>query len=798
MSDEQNDAVADAPGHPGIRPTWTSSSKDMVGCSIGMSRLWFTLGFGIVNEVYYPRVDIPQIRDLGFIVADDNGFWVEVKRVADYSLRLLAPGVPAVEITHSHPRYQLRLRITPDTKRDVLVIAVALEGDSDLRPYVLAAPHLGATGYNNSAAVGRYRGRRVLWADQGPFGMALAAVDAGQRDALGGAGAGYVGTSDGWQDFARNGRLTWRYPSAGPGNVALIGELPRDAVVALGFGSSRDAAATLALSSLAEPFERILQRQINEWEAWQRTSNEGFALPPDVPAPLRDQFLISSTVLRAHLDKTYPGAMVASLSIPWGDSGEERGGYHLVWPRDLVECASALLALGAYDEARDTLRYLIATQNEDGHWHQNQWLGGRPYWSGVQLDEAAFPILLAAALHERNALDGIEVGDMVSRALSFIATSGPATAQDRWEENAGVNAFTLAACIGALVSGSVFLPPRASDWALELADFWNANIERWTAVTTGPLCAALGVGGYFVRTAPARVLLDGEALHDRIPVRNRNDLSDFPADQEVGTDFLQLVRFGLRDPDDTLVRGSITVVDHLLKVDIPAGPVWRRYNGDGYGEHDDGAPFDDRGRGRPWPLLTGERGHYELAAGRDPLPYLAAMAAMASPGGMIPEQVWDDEPIPSRRLVRGRPTGAAMPLAWAHAEFVKLMISRGLGYPIDRPRATWLRYHGRRCSAKNAFWFPHAAITSIPSGARLVIGLPAPALVRWGVDGWNDVSDQPTEESGLGFFPAILNTATLQPGQRVEFTVRWESGGWLGRDISLIVRQPSEDEPGAA
>jgi glucoamylase len=798
MSDGQNDAVGDAPGHPGIRPTWTSSAKDMVGCSIGMSQLWFTLGFGIVNEVYYPRIDIPQIRDLGFIVADDNGFWVEVKRVADYSLRLLAPGVPAVEIIHTHARYQLRLRITPDTKRDVLVIAVELEGDADLRPYVLVAPHLGATGYNNSAAVGRYRGRGVLWADQGPFGMALAAVDAGQRDALGRAGAGYVGTSDGWQDFARNGRLTWRYPSAGPGNVALIGELPRTAAIALGFGSSRDAAATLAISSLAEPFERILQRQIGEWEAWQRKSSRGFALPPEIPTPLRDQFLISSTVLRAHLDKTYPGAMVASLSIPWGDSGEERGGYHLVWPRDLVECASALLALGAYDEARDTLRYLIATQNEDGHWHQNQWLGGRPYWNGVQLDETAFPVLLAAALHERNALDGIEVGDMVSRALSFIATSGPATAQDRWEENAGLNAFTLAACIGALVAGSVFLPPRASDWALELADFWNANIERWTAVTTGPLCAALGIGGYFVRTAPARVLVDGEALHDRIPVRNRNDLSDFPADQEVGTDFLQLVRFGLRDPDDPLVRDSIAVVDHLLKVDIPAGPVWRRYNGDGYGEHDDGAPFDDRGRGRPWPLLTGERGHYELAAGRDPLPYLAAMAAMASPGGMIPEQVWDDEPIPSRRLVRGRPTGAAMPLAWAHAEFVKLMISRGLGHPIDRPWATWLRYHGRRCSAKNAFWFPHAPVTGLPSGARLVIGLPAPAVVRWGVDGWNDVSDQPAEESGLGFFVASLNTATLQPGQRVEFTVRWESGEWLGRDISLLVRQASEDEPAVA
>ena len=106
------------------------------------------------------------------------------------------------------------------------------------------------------------------------------------------------------------------------------------------------------------------------------------------------------------------------------------------------------------------------------------------------------------------------------------------------------------------------------------------------------------------------------------------------------------------------------------------------------------APYDGSGRGRGWPLLTGERGHYELAAGRDPLPYLEAMTAMASPGGMLPEQVWDADPIPSRRLEPGRPTGSAMPLVWAHAEFIKLMVSRHLGHPVDRPRAVWRRYQG--------------------------------------------------------------------------------------------------------
>src|SRR5487761_1588236 len=344
-----------APGSPGIAPTWTSSAKDIVGCALGSSRLWFTLGFGIVNEVYYPRVDIPQIRDLGFIVGDGQGFWTEVKRVADYRLRLLAPGVPAVEIVHRHQRYALRL-------------------------YVLLAPHLGATGYSNRAAVALHHGRRALCAEQGPFGAALAAVDEHQRDAIGRASAGYVGSSDGWQDFARNGAMSWEHPSAGPGNVALIAELPRRVVLSLGFGSSAGAAATLAIGSLLQPFDNLLQQHTALWQAWQAERSERYAVPLDVPAELADEFLVSTIVLRSHLDKTFPGAMVASLSIPWGDSGNERGGYHLVWPRDLVETAGALLALGADQEARDTLRYLMATQLADGHWQQNQWLGGTPYW----------------------------------------------------------------------------------------------------------------------------------------------------------------------------------------------------------------------------------------------------------------------------------------------------------------------------------------------------------------------------------------------------------------------------------
>lgn len=771
-----SDTRGDAPGHPGIDPTWTSSAKDAIGCPLGPPRVWFTLGHGIVNEVYYPRIDIPQIRDLGFIIADGRGFWAEVKRVATYDIRFLSAGAPAFEIIHRHERYQFRLRVSPDPRRDVLAIEFHLDGDADLRPYVLVAPHLGATGRGNRAAVEKQAGRNVLVATQGPFGLALAVTDALQSDGLGQCSAGYVGYSDGWQDFAHHGAMTWTYPQAGPGNVALTGTLPRQGALALGFATSAESAATLAIATLLQPFENVLRQQIAEWEGWQARRSERYAPPIDLPASLADQFLVSTTVLRTHLDKIYPGAMVASLSIPWGDSGEERGGYHLVWPRDLVACAGAFLAFGAEEETRDTLRYLIATQQADGHWNQNQWLGGKPFWQGLQLDETGAPVLLAAALAEHNALGGIRIEDMARRALSFIACNGPVTGQERWEENAGVNAFTLAVAIAALVEGAAFLPADAQSWALDLADFWNASIEHWLAVTGTELAARWGVNSYYVRIAPSQVLEQGPtALQQPIPLHNRGDGAEVPAGEAIGTDFLQLVRFGLRQADDPLILQTIAVVDKLLKVDTPAGPVWRRYTGDGYGEHDDGSPYDGTGRGRPWPLLSGERGHYELVAGRDPLPYLQAMSGTSSRLGLIPEQVWDGSPIPARELEFGHPSGSARPLAWAHAEFAKLVVSRQLGRPVDRPAAVWQRYQGRRPAMSRAFWFPHAPIGEIPQGSRLVVALPWPALIRWGAEDGRAASEAATVDTGLGFHAAELASADVAAGRHIGVN-------WTGRE----------------
>jgi glucoamylase len=780
-----------APGAPGMPPTWCSSAKEMVGCTLGRSRLWFTIGGGIVNEVYYPRVDIPQIRDLGFIVADGRGFWVEVKRLWQHTVELIAPGVPAGRIVHRHPRFHLTLRIVPAVEREALLIDVALTGDAELRPYALLAPHLGGTGNGNRAEISAQSGRRVLAATQGPYSLALAAATGAQTDAFGRASAGNVGVSDGWQDFNRNGAMTWEYASAGPGNVALCGELPRTCVLALAFGSSSESAATLAISALFEPFDRIRDRFVHGWNGWYENSQVPASYLAGLPPLCAEQFHISRMVLRTHQDKTYPGAMVASLSVPWGNTKEEREGYHLVWPRDLVECAGALLAVDATREAGNTLKYLLATQLADGHWYQNQWLGSKPYWTGVQLDETALPVLLASLLAERDALEGTEVTDMVRRALSYIVRHGPASDQDRWEESAGLNTFTLAACIAALVSGADYLESDGRDLALAFADYWNSRLEDWTAVRDTPLARKFGIPGYYVRVAPPQAIADRGAFDRIMTIKNQSMDPDLPAAAQFGVDFLQLVRFGLRRPDDPLIAGSVRLADALLKIDTPNGPCWHRYFDDGYGEHDDGSAYDGVGRGRAWPLLTGERGHYEIACGNDPIPFMEAMARMASPGGMLPEQVWDSAAIPERGLHLGQATGSAMPLAWTHAEYLKLVASRALGRPFDRPEAVWRRYGGKRSTPSRATWCEHAAISVMGPGMSLVLALREPAVVRYGFDGWHDVADVPTVPNSLGVHMLTIDTSKLVPGRRLDFTFRYMPGDrWVGEDHHVTIEPP--------
>ena len=803
-----------APGRPGIAPTWSSSEKDALGTSASSSRVWFTVGHGVLNEVYWPRVDQPQIRDLGFIVADGDGFWSEVKREATREIRDEAPGVPAITVAHTHPRYRLDLRICVDDHADVVRIEARLEDRRDpadpgrlahpLRLYPLIAPRLGYTGLDNRAWIGSDHGQAMLFAQNGPMALALGSAPGPLRQSV-----GYVGVSDGWQDFAANGRMTWTHTTTDEGNVAGMTEVALDDGVAqlvLAFGSSPEEAGLQARAALTGRFEKAWTEYCHHWRAFMATVSEP---PVDLPGADRALYLTSASVLRAHEDRTVPGAVVASLSIPWGDTRNDLGGYHLVWSRDLVESAGALVALGAHATARRTLAYLIASQEGDGHWVQNQWVDGVPYWAGVQLDEAAYPILLAGALrHGAAEMHGVTgrhatefkhllteqaLDEMIARAAGFIVRTGPATEQDRWEETGGLTTSTLAPVVAALVVAAGHLPEPAAAYCLELADDWNAAIEDWTYVRGGRLAREHGVDGHYLRIASPDVLA-GALLSTPVRVANQPG-KDGPvaADEMVGTDFLALVRFGLRLADDPRILSSLAVCDGLLRTDTPSGPVWHRYNGDGYGEHADGRAFDGTGLGRGWPLLVGERGHYELAAGRDARPYLATMRRMASSGGLLPEQVWDTEPIAERNLFPGRPSGSAMPLAWAHAEYVKLVRSIVLGHPIDRPEAAWDRYHGVAPKPTRATWRFTAPRPTMVAGRTLRVEVLAPATVRYSLDGWATWADVAARDTGLGLWLAdIPGSASLPPRGAVEFTFWWpDAGRWEGRNLRVAVTDPA-------
>jgi len=807
-----------APGYPGGAARWTSSAKSGVGTALGSSgRVWFTVSHGILNEVYYPRVDQACTRDLGLIVTGRKDFFSEEKRHARHEIVTVADGVPAFRLTNTCTagRYRIEKEIIADPRREVVLQRVcftALAGTlADYALFALLAPHLGNAGGGNTAWVGELKGQPMLFAERGGTALALACSAGWSRRS-----AGFVGVSDGWRDLSLHHRLEWSYERAENGNVALTGEIDLVGssgrfVLALGFGRTAAEAGHQAAASLWDGFDRAASEYRSGWEDWQRTLR-----PLQRPLPgSRDLYRVSTAVLRTHESSHFPGGIIASLSIPWGFSkGDgDLGGYHLVWPRDLVESAGGLLAAGATEDVGRVLRYLAVTQEADGHWPQNMWLDGTPYWNGVQMDETGFPILLVDLARREDALAGSELArlwPMVRRAAGFLARNGPVTQQDRWEEDPGYSPFTLAVEVAALLCAADLadeFEPALATYLRETADTWNGAIERWTYVTGTELSRRAGVEGYYVRIAPPEQADAASPTAGFVPIKNRPPgQSSEAAAHIISPDALALVRFGLRAANDPRVLATVKVLDapdargfRSVKVETPLGPLWRRYNGDGYGEHEDGGPFDGTGIGRPWPLLTAERAHYELAAGRraDAEALLAAISRFTNEGGLLPEQIWDAADIPERELSFGKASGSAMPLVWAHAEYVKLCRSLADGRVFDTPPQPVARYQVRKIESPYAPWRFNHKCRAIPAGKRLRIEVLQPALVHWSTDGWQTVVDAHTRDTGLGLHVADLAVEALPAGTRVDFTFYWSlASRWEGADFGVMVA-PAEAPSGA-
>jgi glucoamylase len=674
-----------APGAPGADAHWPTAAKNGLGTANSTaSKVWFTLADGVMTEVYYPTLDVPNVQTLELVVVDGDRRNVETEQ-QDTTHEMQVPDPRALEFRQMRSRrsdYVITKTYTADTKRPTVLIHVTFESPHHYPyfVYVYYDPSLNNSGMHDTA-----------WTQ----GDALMAIDGDKVSALISTRGfdemtnGYLGASDGLQQLKRDGRITQRYARAKDGNVTQMARVKPDLpfTLALGFGKTSEEALSNARASLSEGFTRLR----NEYEAgWYRYVDQ----LPRVEAKYRKQFNMAAMVLKALEDKTYRGAIIASPSTPWGGGPNANeptiGGYHAVWSRDLYEVATALNAIGDQATANRALDYLFNVQQKpDGSFPQNTWVDGRQIGGGLQMDEVAFPIILAYQLRRT---DGKTWAKHIKPAADFIVQHGPATGQDRWEEKSGYSAATIAAEIAGLVCAARIArlndDERSAGAYLKSADDWARNVERWTATSNGPY----GDGHYYLRIAENGNPNDGA----KIEINSGGGI--FDEREIVDAGFLELVRLGVKRADDPLIRKSLEAVDKLIKVDTLSGPGWYRYNHDAYGERPDGQPYDgQRGVGRLWTLLSGERGEYELARGdiRAARNCLDTMMSFANNGLMIPEQVWDRAQSPTPQFHFGAGTGSATPLAWSMAQFIRLAMNIRAGRNLETPDIVADRYLNR-------------------------------------------------------------------------------------------------------
>ena len=733
-----------APGYPGVKANWSSSRKDGVGCSIdSQSHVWFTIGAGILNEIYYPRTDLPCTKDVGLIVTDGSSFFSEERLHTHSEVRWAAPGVPAFHVTNTHRggRYRIHKEIVADPCGQVVFQRTRfepLQGSlRDYRLFALAAPHLGDHGRHNTACVSAFKGTPMLMAESKECGLALACSTGWLARSV-----GFVGKSDGWQDLTRHFHLTWHYDHAADGNVAMTGEihLPDDGrfILLLGLGRGTDEACSRVHAGFFQNFDDLWRDYVRGWEEWHSRLRalDGKDAGDD------NLFRASAAVLRVHGDAVFPGARVASLSVPWGEvrTQEMCSGYHAVWARDAAQSALGLLACGARDDALQTLTYLQSVQEADGHWPQNMWVDGSAYWDAIQIDSIAAPTLLYEIMRQEGALDRDQAAalwPMVRRAATFICRNGPVTEQDRWERTGGFSPYSLAIAIASLVIAAQAAQdqgdPVLANYLLETADAWNAQVENWTWCENSRLARSLDLPGYYARLIPASEK-GAPRSTDTYSLANSATQMEVEAREIVSPDVWGLVRYGLRAADDPRVAATTRALDATLRFETPEGPVWRRYNHDGYGEDAAGAPYDDKGIGRAWPLFDGERGHYELARGNKEgaQRLLAAMERFAGSERLLSEQVWDADDIPDKGLIRGRPTGSARPLAWAHAEYIQLRRSLADQRVFSCPQMVARRYVRDGVPARHTIWRPDLQSASILPNTVLRIESPGPFRMEGG------------------------------------------------------------------
>ncbi len=757
-----------APGAPGKDAHWATAGKQAIGTSASLeSKVWFTLAQGALTEVYYPDVTTANVHLLQFIVVNKKTKTVESERDGathkliteqEYyggtpltqaqinQLRQEGLNIPNIkkvkpeeklisentlefiqQNTAKSGKWKIKKRYVTDIQNNSVLVRVFFEStDKNLELYVYYDPSLGNTGMHDTA----WNEGEVLLAQDKNKCSAVIIGEGRNSEKFADITSGFYQTSDGIEPLERDGKLSTTYQKAENGNVVQMAKIVStdkkfaNFTLSLGFGETPQTAFDSANNSLKKGFDNSYIQFVGGWNDYVKTL-------PAVEPKYQAQFNMAAMVLKASEDKTVRGANVASLTIPWGGGANANedvgGGYHLVWSRDLYQVVTAYMALNDLAAANRALDFLFNVQQKaDGSFPQNSQLDGKGGWGSLQLDEVAYPLIIAYQLKR---FDRATYENHVRRAADFLVKTGPKTVQERWEERSGYSPSTIAAEIAGLVCAAEIARKNGDEASatiyLATADDWARNIERWTATTNGKF----GDGNYYLRLTE-----NGKPDANEKTVLS-NEAGTFLENEIVDAGFLELVRLGIKSPDDPLIQKSVEVVDKILKVDTPNGAGFYRYNHDGYGEMDDGRRWNwdgkYTGKGRLWALLSGERGQYELAMSsrvkekqneelktrvditeQDDRPIyrsmqffkaaserLDAMAKFANDGLMISEQVWDKADVPKNidkqyvpELKFGEGTGSATPLAWSMAQFIRLAVNLQAGRNLDTPDVVYNRY----------------------------------------------------------------------------------------------------------
>jgi len=644
---------------------WPTAAKNGFGTSTTLaSKVWFTLADGVMTEVFYPTLDVPNVQMLEFSLFIGG----EIEHEIHYTTHHLEiPNSDSLTFRQVNKaksgRYTITKTYITDPRRNTVLIDLELDTSEAAEIGVYYDPSLNNSGMHDTA-----------WVE----GDAWLAIDGNKASALI-PSCGFIRGGN----YQQGSNESY---SRAKGNVIQAGTLKgKRCTLALGFGKTTVEAARAARLSLAQGFESIRR----EYEAgWQRY----VATLPRIEKYQR-QFNMAAMVLKGLEDKTFRGASIASPSTPWGGGPNANeptvSGYHGVWARDLYHVATAFDAMGDRAAASRLLDYIFRVQQKrDGSFPQNSWVDGRPIGGGLQMDQIGLPLVLA---YQLGRTDRAMWRKHVKPAADFILRRGPRTDQDRWEEKPGYSPSTLAAEIAGLVCAAEIArvngDKASANAYLETADKWVENIERWTVTGSGHTAR-----GYYLRITENEDPNDGAKMEI--------NSSSLKADERkiVDASFLELVRLGVKAPTDETIVETLKLIDQLIKVETPVGEAFYRYNHDAYGETPDGGNYDGRnGVGRLWTLLTGERGEYEIAAGdlASARKRLDTMAGFANDGLMIPEQVWDLKRAPNASFRFGAGTGSATPLAWSMAQFIRLAMNIENGRNLETPKVVWQRYGQR-------------------------------------------------------------------------------------------------------